>query len=360
MKILLRLAATLLATVLLLEAGFRAYRAAIDQVPPHADPSRADEWSWARARLRAGEARLHGDAEYDATLGWTVGPKFRDADGGRSAFAEARRPGVPRLALVGDSFTRELDNLGRPFLPGWEIVNLGVQGYGADQTLLRYQTAGARYGADVVVFGFYLRDYFRMLRSFRGYAKPTLSLEASGELVVAGVPVITPEALLAAYRSGERRIGEPWRPWALDFVRQRLALYEARERIDPEAWRVWAAVLHRFRDDARATGACPFLLIFPTRPGEYHGTVYEAIDLRTRQEARAAGLPWLALAEAFYQGASPAERERLFDEGTSGHLSAHGRRSAVAALEAALVAHDLDRCRAPAAPLAPEAPARPG
>jgi hypothetical protein len=259
---------------------------------------------------------------------------------------------VPRLLLVGDGFTRELGDLGASFLPGWEIVNLAVQGYGADQSLLRYQGAGVRYGADVAVFGFYLRDYFRMLRSFRGYAKPTLALDAAGELVVEGVPVIAPEALLAAYQGGERRIGEPGRSWALDFVRQRLVIQEARARLEPEAWRIWVAVLRRFRDDARAAGACPFLLVFPTRPDDYHGTVYEEIDLRTRQEAEALGLPWLALAQALYDGAAPDERERLFNEGSSGHLSDHGRRSAVAALEAALVAHGLDACRAPSSPAA--------
>jgi hypothetical protein len=349
MKTPLRLAISAALTLLLVEAGFRASRKASDEPPPHADLSVADEWSWAQEHLRAGEARLYGGADYDPTLGWAVGPKFRSADGSLAAFGEARRPGVPRLVLVGDSFSRELGDLGPDFLPGWEIVNLAVQGYGTDQVLLRYQGAGVRYGADVAVFGFYLRDYFRMLRSFRGYAKPTLALDAGGELVVEGVPVISPEALLAAYRSGERRIGDPWRSWALDFVRERLAIHEARARIEPEAWRIWVAVLRRFRDDARAAGACPFLLVFPTRPEDYHGTLYETIDLRTREEASALGLPWLALAQALYDGVAPDERERLFSEGRSGHLSEHGRASAVAALEAALVAHGLDACRAPSA-----------
>lgn len=345
MRIVLRLAVVLCASVLLVEAGFRLYRRLIDQVPPHPDLSVADEWDWARDHLRRGEPRLYGRAEYDPELGWTVGPKFRGLEGDRAPLPLRRRDGVPRLVLVGDSFTRELADLGRA-LPGWEIANLAVQGYGAGQTWLRYQRDAVRYGGDVVVFGLYLRDYFRMFRSFRGYAKPTLALDAAGELRVEGVPVIAPEALYEAYRRGERRIGRPGRLWFVDFLRQRMALWEAREGIRPERWRLMAAVLQRFDHDARAEGSCPLLLIFPTRPEDYHGTVYETLDARAQETAAAVGLPTLALSRTLYAGMEPSQQRGAFNEGSGGHLSPLGRRRAVRALEETVLALDLAACRA--------------
>lgn len=349
MKTAIRFAVAACATLLLVEGGFRLYWKAMDQVPPHPDPSLADEWEWARDHLGHGEARLTGQAEYDPELGWTVGPKFRGPGGQESRLPQARRAGVPRLVLVGDSFTRELGSLG-PRLPGWEIVNLAVQGYGAGQILLRYQRDGAAYGGDVVVFGLYLRDYFRMFRSFRGYAKPTLALDTAGEIVVEGVPVIAPEVLYEAYRSGERRIGRVARPWFVDFARQRAALHDARAGIDPEGWRLMAAVLRRFARDVRADGSCPLLLIFPTRPEDYHGKVYEALDVRAQETAAAQGLPQLALAEALYAGIPPAAQLAAFAAGSGGHLSPLGRRKAARALQDAVLALDVDACRAGPSP----------
>jgi hypothetical protein len=337
MKTLLRLALATLATFLLTEIGLRAYRAAVGQAPPHPDPSLAAEWNWAKDHLALGHATLESDVRHDPALGWRVPDIARPAAGGPEKVRKKRTPGVPRVVLVGDSFTRELRGLGRQsgqyaFQRRWEVVNLAVQGFGSGQAWLRYRTTGRDYRPDVAVFGLYVRDYFRTFRSFRGYAKPTFALGAGGEVVVGNVPVIAPEALYEAYRSGERRIGRPRRSFVLDFIAERRALYERRDSLRDEQFAVFTAILRTFRDDALADGACPLLLIFPTRPDEYEGSVYQEIDLRTRAFAGSIGLPYVALAEALYSGATLEEQERLFGEGRGAHLSRYGRTRAIHAL----------------------------
>jgi len=345
-----RLALALFATLLLVELGLRGYRAAIDQVPPHPDPSVEDEWEWARDHLRAGKASLTGVARYDAELGWITVPKARAADGGRiRKLDEQPPPGVRRIVFVGDSFMRELGAMNASFLPGWEVLNLAVQGYGAGQTWLRYHTVGARYGGEIAVFGFYLRDYFRIFRSFRGYAKPTFALDEGGRIVVGNVPVIAPEALLEAYRTGERRIGgHGLRSYVLDFVRGRMAVLGRERRVEESDLRLLAAFFTGFRDDARAAGACPFLLIFPTRPDGYDGA-YPQLDRRTRALARELDLPYLALADGLFTGRSLEEQGRWYEDGGGRHMSREGRAESIRLLDEALAGYEPGRCPAGAA-----------
>ena len=78
-----------------------------------------------------------------------------------------RRPGAYRIAVLGDSFvfgsgvaqdailTRRLAaHLG----PGFEIVNLGVPGYGTDQELLTLRRWGRKLAPDLVLLGFFWND----------------------------------------------------------------------------------------------------------------------------------------------------------------------------------------------------------
>jgi len=350
MKTLLRLALATLLTVALTEVGIRGYRTAIGQVPPHPDPSRAAEWSWAREHLEAGKPTLGRWARHDPQLGWVTFRKHRSASGGPEKFGERRTPGIPRVVIVGDSFTRELDALEHPyapdrvFQPDWEIMNLAVQGYGAGQTWLRYREDGVAYDGDVAIFGFYLRDYFRTFRSFRSYAKPTFSLGPGGELEVGDVPVPSPEALFEAYRSGERRIGRPGRSWVLDFLAWRRATPRSGDEIRDERFAVFGAILESFAEAARGHGACPLLVIFPTRPERYSGTVYERIDRRTRETARALGLPFVALADSLYADATREQQAGVFEQGRGAHLSTLGKQSVYRTLDAAFGAFDPNGC----------------
>jgi hypothetical protein len=359
---LLLVCGSLLVSVLLAEGILRVQFAWQDQPPPHWDRSLVREWRWAQAHLRAGTALLPGEAIYDPELGWSEKPNVH-ADGvntnsvgmrAQREFAEQRN-NAPRLLLVGDSYTFAAfatdevsyhHQLGRQYLPGWEILNMGVSGYGPDQTLLLYQKRGRRYRPDVVVFGFYDRGFFRMFNSFRSYAKPVLTLDEDGELRVTGVPVISPEALYASYASGERRMAVPFHSYALASLVGNVARATSRARIEreDERWQLMAAVLRRFHDDARAAGSLPFLLVFPNRPHECDGCVYEQLGQLAELEARELGMPSLSLAPAFRDH----EGEPLFrPKGSGGHLSAAGHTLTARLLYEALEAAGYLRERGP-------------
>lgn len=330
---------SLLVSLLLAEGILRAHAAWQERPPPHWDKSIVREWRWAQAHLRAGTPLLPGEAIFDPQLGWLVKPNMH-ANGAKTNSVgmraqrefEERRNQAPRLQLVGDSYTFAAfatdedayhHQLGQKFLPGWEILNMGVSGYGPDQTLLLYQNRGRRYQPDVVVFGFYDRGFYRMFNSFRSYAKPVLTLDEEGELRVTGVPVISPEALYESYASGERRMEVPLHSYFLARLVRKLTRTTARWGIErgDERWQLMAAILRRFRDDAREDGSLPFLLVFPYRPAECDGCVYEQLGKLAELEAQELGIPSLSLAPAFreHQG------EPLFrPESSGGHLSPAG------------------------------------
>jgi hypothetical protein len=153
---------------------------------------------------------------YDPELGWVSLPSLavRDAFGPgkdlhtdgrgfrvRNELSDAATPGRIRVLCSGDSFTfgegvgddsswcqrlTELD-------PRLESVNLGLPGYGVDQSLLRYRRDAGAVHHDLHLFAFIGADLDRAARrEHNGYAKPLLQLNGSA-LEVTQVPV--PRAL---------------------------------------------------------------------------------------------------------------------------------------------------------------------
>ncbi len=340
-----KLIAVVLVLPLLAEAGLRVRYASDGSAPPHPDRSVEDEWQWAVGHLAQGRAELEGGAIYDPDLGWTTRPGL-DEDGthstarglrGTREVPHERTPGVPRILFVGDSYTFGFNAddehvfsrvLERDLLPGWEAPNLGVSGHGPDQILLRYERDGVAYSPDVVVFGLYVRGYFRNSKSFRGYAKPWFELQ-EGELVLKGTPVVAPAELYDDYVTGRRRIGG-WRySYLLGSIGSNVAQAMERDSVDPESedWRVMRAILARFRDRARAAGSRPILMIFPHRAEKHAGSVYEQIEQLTVATASELGLACLELSEGFEAALErepepPMTRPREI----GGHLSDRGNR----------------------------------
>ena len=107
--------------------------------------------------------------------------------------------------MLGDSFTfgedvgddetysHHLEQL----LPGTEVINLGVHGYGHDQMLIYLREEGVRYRPDVVILGFLTGDMERNVLSFRDYAKPRFVLDG-GKLALRNSPVPPPAEMAAA------------------------------------------------------------------------------------------------------------------------------------------------------------------
>jgi hypothetical protein len=321
--------------------------------PPDADPSLAEEWSWAAEHLRRGQAVLPGLAEFDPSLGWRLRPNLvRDAARtnaagmrGEREFAHERAPGRRRLLLVGDSYTfgsgvRDDETfaavLAGRHLPGWEVLNLAVPGYGTDQQVLAYEHSGRRYRPDVVVLGFFVRDYGRNLLRFRGYAKPRFELDDAGELRVTGSPVPAPEVLLEQYRSGERQIGRPARSYLVEIARGRLAELRLRRiDADQEGWRLLAKLMERFAAVVRESGAEPLWVLLPGRERVEQGDDrFGELEPLCEAHARRIGLAYLSLTGPLQRLEEQEPAFRSDDSG--GHLSVAGHREAARAIFAAM------------------------
>ena len=135
---------------------------------------------------------LKPDVAWPEAAGWENGLSTNAAGFRDAPHADAKAPGAYRVLVLGDSFvfgsgvpqdailTRRLAaHLG----PGFEIVNLGVPGYGTDQELLTLRRWGRRLSPDLVLLGFFWNDIMEDTSDhIYGLPKPRFTLEA-GELV---------------------------------------------------------------------------------------------------------------------------------------------------------------------------------
>jgi hypothetical protein len=219
--------------------------------------------------------------------------------------AVSKAPGVVRVGVYGcsqtfgegvadeDTFSARLAAL----LPGTEVLNFGVHGYGTDQMLLAYERDAAPYDLDVVVVAFAWFHVQRNWRRFGFFAKPRFELEPDGTLVLTGTPVPDPEAVLATSRPEEPRWwdGSLLLRWAWRRVlneRERRAL-----RPDAPEWALSRALLARFVRKAHERGAVAVLAsIDESRPdlepalaqlAADEGAAFVDIGPRLRQMSRA-------------------------------------------------------------------------
>lgn len=169
------------------------------------------------------------------------------------------RTGAPRIAMTGDSFTfgqcvvdadtfpAQLERL----LPGSEVLNLGVMGYGHDQALLRLRRDGFPYRPDVAVLGFHKDDVHRNRLTFREYGKPRFSFDGE-RLELTNVPIPTPEEYDRAL----------WPPRFANYawmLHDRLRWDDVRGR----AYRLTREILRQFVADAKAAGVKPVIVYLP-------------------------------------------------------------------------------------------------
>jgi hypothetical protein len=230
---------------------------------------------WARRHAKQGALYYSFDA-WSPTRGWALRPGLRDVPAfggkrlnsnskgirGRREYAYAKPPGVVRVLVLGDSFTFGEDvgddetysHYLERSLPGVEVLNMGVHGYGHDQMLLYFQEEGVRYRPDAVVLGFLPDDMERNLLSFRDYAKPRFVLEG-GALRLTGSPVPAPDAMLRA---------EPWRSRLFDVLTMLRERHRARSGAKREEMRrLTLAILDELRRAIEAAGARPAYAYLP-------------------------------------------------------------------------------------------------
>ncbi len=316
-----RVACLLLATAALAEGAARWVVSSETLLARISSPF--DEASW---RLRWVSRHRGGEAPYAFSFdvhhpvrGWALAPNVRELevfDGKRlntnsrglrgvREVTPAKSPGTLRIAIFGDSFTfgeevgddetfaHQLELL----LPGVEVLNFGVHGYGHDQELLYLREALPIFRPDVVLIGHVNDDSMRNMLAFRSFAKPWFRLEG-GELELHGTPVPSPATMLAR---------APWRSHFFDLVsmaRARL-LWRWGDRVG-ETDRLTDAILSALFSEARAAGARAGIVLLPVW-GELGVSTAAPLpgEAFVTEVAAREGVPCLALRPLF------VERQRL-------------------------------------------------
>ena len=215
-------------------------------------------------------------AIYHPTRGWTLKPDIKELPvfgkkvlnsnskglRGKAEYQYERAAGEQRIVVLGDSFTfgeevsddETYSHDLQASLPGTEILNLGVQGYGHDQMLMYLKEEGVKYHPDVVVLGFAYLDIYRNIESFFAYAKPRFELASDG-LQLTNVPVPTPERVLAE---------EAYRPKSLDLwliLRDKLRWILGKNEV--QAREVSRMILDQIVATTRSVGATPVFVYLP-------------------------------------------------------------------------------------------------
>jgi len=248
-------------------------RAFLARVSANDDPS----WRlrWIARHGAAGRLQYEID-EWHPARGWALKPNLRDVPVGRGKMLSSNSKGVrgrrehgavkpkgaTRILVIGDSFTFGED-VGDDetyshhlewLLPGTEVINLGVHGYGHDQMLIYLREEIGRYRPDVVILGFLTGDMERNVLSFRDYAKPRFALE-EGKLVLRNSPVPSPLETVAA---------EKWRSKFGDVLEMLWLRYRWKSgAISEETRELTLAILDEMKATIEGAGARPAFAYLP-------------------------------------------------------------------------------------------------
>ncbi|HMA29637.1 MAG TPA: SGNH/GDSL hydrolase family protein [Thermoanaerobaculia bacterium] len=317
-----------------------------------------EELGWA---LRPKVSGVSSDEPWQADLA-TNALGFRDVEHGE------KTTGVTRVAVLGDSFvfgsgvrqdepvTRRLAAL---LGPSFEVINLGVPGYGTDQALLTLRKWGRRLSPDLVLAGFFWNDVMENASAeMYGMNKPrfvlageSLSLVPPGEArnhsafarldAVLGARSHFWSLVRGSFGKTAERVEPEARPVMVD-----LSLRAAPPAREPEFALTWA-LLGAFESEARALGATPILFTVPPRflvddvakkkILKIYSLAPDALDedgfFRVKDACLRRDLPVVDLLPAFRDAAKAGERLFL----PSGiHWSAKGHALAALVIEPAV------------------------
>ena len=285
--------------------------------------------------------------EFSRTLGWQPKPNLRtqaittNSQGlrGTREYDVQAPTGVRRILCIGDSFIFGENLTDEETLPAqlekalsrtgrWEVLNLGVHGYGTDQQWLRLQELGFQYKADVVVLGVFEDGLQRNILSFRDYAKPYFEL-VGRNLVVRSSPVPSPQELLShPLRSPECQF-QSWCALQWPIEKMLMSFPTMPDLEYTQAGKVTLALLDTISEESRRQGMTLVLMAIPRRLRP-EPTKVEAMLLRWAARTRT---PMINLRQEFLKF-SAAQQKALY----AGHWTAYG-----AAVAANLAAHDISK-----------------
>jgi hypothetical protein len=302
----------------------------------------------------------------DPVLGWPTRTRSaaRDSSGSRvvPSFPD---PGHECLSAYGDSFVYGSDvddtavwgnQLSR--MLGCRVANFGVDGYGTDQSLLRFR-ANLADSAPVSILGVISHNlirnvtqnaYFLWGGSYLATMKPRFVLDASDRLKLVGMPVIDSTSLDLAisdpgaiFTSDELLPGSAFGPvtrkfpftlaalrWLARTAAQRSALVPWRDMIAPAhpsgAFEVTIEIISAFVHDCAARHKVCFVVIFPEaealRLFEAEG---EPLMQEFQRELEGRGIPVLDLVHGFMSRIGRGSYCDYFvEKGCKGHYNKAG------------------------------------
>jgi hypothetical protein len=303
----------------------------------------------------------------DPELGWTVAPDRRSADGLYWSSAEGLRsagPGVrlaettrtsrARVALVGDSNAFSLEV---PFHESWgdhlerrvgvPVLNFGVDGYGLDQTYLRYRKDVRAWRPKLVLISLGGHELLRTMAVYPFVSfewppcvvKPRFTIDG-GELRLLNAPLPAPDRILGTGRIQQLPfvdydLGYATADWQWRFDRGPLALrfltsaFPRRPLPDPRvatdaAVALNSRLLTALVESVERDGAVPLVVVL----AESRNALLEETLARAR-------VPRLDVGECLSQ--VPAERRKV----PSGHHYTGLANEALARCTAPAVEHAL-------------------
>jgi hypothetical protein len=208
--------------------------------------------------------------------------------------------------------------------PRLETINLGVGGYGVDQSYLRYKRDGRPFQHDVHLFTFITEDFRRMRNEqFGFYGKPTLHLE-EGVLTVKNVPVFRQSYLvrfltnlsnqsgrLRSIELGKGVLRRIWNPSTQQGVMS-----------DDEVRSLAVRVIEELQRLNREKQSVLVLVYLPIAT-DYYNTSSDTWRRHFSSAARERGIPFLDLVENF-RSLPPEKVEHFYIRPWDGHLSPTG------------------------------------
>lgn len=313
------------------------------------------EYRWRELHAASGEESItdsrYGFDQYDPIFGWRPRADY-SRDGVRTnsmgirtdrEFTIAYPEDVAaRIVVIGDSYTwgervrngeTYADRLAE-LLPGVEVINLGVHGYGTDQQFLYLREFGLRFDPDLVILGFFDLDIERNVLAFRDYAKPRFELDENGELMLTNMPVPPPDEILSRAQRLPRSYLLELARKAFNIHLGRTVFYKRQRRREQTLTR---AILDGAYRETKNAGA-EFLLVFI--PWSLDEQLRSAEGL-LEQWAGSSGAPFLNLRE--YLKTLPREKtDRLYgDPGEGGHWTPVGHRTAAEAIASMILEKKL-------------------